>query len=349
MKILMLGVYNIEDYSRGRVLYKGLKLNNVETNIFTPKKNKYFQIIKRILKKDFDFLIVTGKIVLFYSWLLKPIHRKKIIFDVFISDYENLVIDRKIIKEKSMKSKLLKFIDKMSCKLADHCILDTQEHISYFCSEFKLKNKKFSVVYVGADDEIFYPKEDIKKDKFIVEFHGTFIPLQGVEYIVKAAKILEKENIQFKIIGSGQEHKKIKELYKDLKLNNIEFTDKNISLEELAKEINKANICLGIFGESIKTNNVIPNKAFETIATKKPLITSETKAIKEIFIDKENCLLCKPHNEKDLADKILILKNDNKLREKIANNSYKKFKDKLDNKNIGKEVTKILGSFYNSK
>lgn len=344
MKILMLGVYNLEDYSRGRVLYKGLKLNNIDIDILNPKKNKYPNIIKRLLKKDYDILIVTGKIVLLCSWLLKIIHRKKIIFDVFISDYENLVLDRKVIKENSLKAKLLRYIDRTSCKLANHCILDTQEHIDYFCKEFKLKKEKFSVVYVGSDDEIFYPRENKKNEKFLVQFNGTFIPLQGIEYIVKAAKILEKENIQFKIIGTGQEHKKIKELYKKLGLNNIEFTDKYIPLKEYAEETNKADICLGIFGDSIKTNNVIPNKAFETIATKKPLITSETVAIKEIFTDKENCLFCKPHDETDLANKILLLKNDKKLREKIASNGYKLFKERFDNKNIGKEIVNKINS-----
>jgi len=72
------------------------------------------------------------------------------------------------------------------------------------------------------------------------------------------------------------------------------------------------------------------------------LITSETVAIKEIFTDKENCLLCNPHDEVDLASKILLLKNDKKLREKIANRSYKLFKEKFDNKNIGKTFINIL-------
>ncbi|MBT7296718.1 hypothetical protein HN836_03605, partial [Candidatus Woesearchaeota archaeon] len=132
MKVLMLGNYNINNYSRGRIIYEGLKENHIPTKIYLPNKKRYFKLAKKILRKDFGILIVTGKFVLMLSWLLKPIHRKKIIFDVFISDYENLVIDRKIVNPRSVKAKILYLGDKIACKLADHNILDTKEHIEYF-------------------------------------------------------------------------------------------------------------------------------------------------------------------------------------------------------------------------
>jgi glycosyltransferase involved in cell wall biosynthesis len=341
MKILMLGNYDINNYSRGRILYEGLKENNIFTNIYLPKKNRYLRLAKRILKKDFDKLLVTGKFVLALSWILKPFHRKKIIFDVFISDYENLVVDRKVINPKSIKAKFLYLGDKIACKLADYNILDTKEHIEYFHKKFNLKKSKFSQIYIGSDSKIFKPQNKTSKI-FTVEFHGTFIPLQGIEYIIKAAKILEKESIQFRILGTGQEHKKIIKLKEDLNLKNIYFSNKNVSLKELSEEINSGDVCLGIFGKSIKTQNVIPNKAFEIVACKKPLITSETPAIKELFKDKENCILCEAANEKDLAEKILLLKNNPKLKKNISENSYELFTNKLNKNKIVLPLIKII-------
>tara|TARA_Y100000310_G_C20684541_1_gene818124 strand:+ start:812 stop:1864 length:1053 start_codon:yes stop_codon:yes gene_type:complete len=345
MKVLMLGNYDINEYSRGRILYKGLKRNNVKTSIFLPINNKYFKLTKRILKKDYDVLLVTGKPVLFLSWLLKPFHRKKILFDMFISDYDNLVNDRKLIKKNSIKAKLLWLIDKYSCNLSDKIILDTNEHIKYFVKEFKINSKKFNRILVGADNDFFKPTKTKLDKGFVVEFHGTFIPLQGIEYIINAAKLLEEEDIKFRIIGIGQEHKRILKLAKNLKLRNIYFSNKNISLENLSKEINSADICLGIFGRSDKTQKVIPNKAFEIIACKKPLITSKTPAIKELFQNKKNCVLCKISDSDSLANSILYLKKDKKLREKISKEGYKLFKQETSIVQIGKDLKKSMEKY----
>ena len=348
MNVLMLGNYKIKNYSRGRILYKGLIKNNINASIFLPKKNRYLKLTKKILKKDYDILLVTGKPVLFLSWLLKPIHQKKIIFDMFISDYDNLINDRKLVKKNSIKAKILWLIDKYSCSLTDKIILDTNKHINYFVNEFKVEKKKFSKILIGGDNDFFKQTKTKQNKEFIVEFHGTFIPLQGINIILKSAKLLEKENIKFRIIGYGQEHSKILKLAKNLNLKNIYFSNKNIPLEDLAKEINFADICLGIFGDSEKTQKVIPNKAFEVIACKKPLITSETPAIRELFENKKNAILCEHSNQLSLAKSIMYLKNNKKLREEISKKGYNTFKNKCSIEQIGEKLKKVLIKTINS-
>jgi len=159
-----------------------------------------------------------------------------------------------------------------------------------------------------------------------LEFHGNYIPLQGVEYIIKAAKILEKyPDIKFKLIGNGQTYPKAKKLAEDLKVKNIEFISERVPYESIPAFINGADICLGIFGSGDKTQRVIPNKLYEAVAMKKAVITGDTPGIKEIFTDQKDIMLCRVADEKDLAEKILILKNNPELKEKIALNGYQTF------------------------
>ncbi|MEM2956636.1 MAG: glycosyltransferase family 4 protein [Candidatus Pacearchaeota archaeon] len=339
----MLGHYSLEEYSRGRILYKGLKKNNVDVQIFLPKgKFKYFKIAKRILKKNYDVIIATGVTTLFVVKVITKIFniKKQIIFDAFISNYDTLVFDRKLVKKDSLKAKLLWLFDKYSCELADKAIVDTHEDREYFINEFSLKKEKFYVIPIGADDELFYPMEKNKREEdkeFNVTFVGNFIPLQGVEHIVKAAKFLENENIKFNLIGSGQTFNEMQKLSQKLGVRNIKFLGFK-PIEKIPSFIANADICLGIFGITDKAKRVIPNKVYEAIAMKKPLITGNTPAIRRFFRDKENCILCEIGNPTAIANAILLLKNNPNLREKIAEEGYKLFKENFCNDVIGKKL-----------
>ncbi|MEM4282389.1 MAG: glycosyltransferase family 4 protein [Candidatus Woesearchaeota archaeon] len=342
----MLGIYDFEKYPRGRVLYKGLKKNGILVDLFLPKGPgllKYAKIARRILSIDYDYLLVTGKISLMIAVLLKPIHRKPIIFDAFISDYDTLVIDRKLVRKGSIKAQFLWWGDKLSCTLADLVILDTQEHIDYFVSEFGLPKEKFKAILIGADDDIFVPMKRMQKSKkFVVLFHGTFIPLQGIEHIIKAAKLLEKdEDILFELVGDGQTFSAARALANELKVKNVVFRGM-MQIQEIPKRISNADVCLGIFGTTPKAYRVIPNKFYEAIAMGKPVITADTPAIRRIFKNGENCLLCEAGSAHSLAKAVVLLKKNPLLRKKIANAAIAKFKKECSPKVIGQNLINCI-------
>ena len=344
MKILMIGNYELEKYARGRIIYKGLKKNgaNVEIVLGNPAK-----IAKRLLNFDFDIIIASGKPILWAAFLLKPLHKKKIIFDAFISDYDNLVIDRKIVKNPIL-SRLLWFGDKYSCAVSDKVILDTNEHIKYFCQEFGLNRQKFDRVFIGADGDILKIKEEEGRENrrlFEVLFYGTYIPVHGIDYILKAAAILESKDsdIEFTLIGNGQTYNEMIKLNEQLQNKNCRFID-FINQEELLQRIYYCNVCLGIFGSTPRAKRAIPNKVFDAISMKKPVISSKTAATTELFKDKINILYSKIADEEDLAEKILLLKSNNQLINSISENGYRLFLNKLDPKSIGKVVLIIINT-----
>lgn len=177
---------------------------------------------------------------------------------------------------------------------------------------------------------------------FHILFWGNFIPLQGVEYIIRAAKILENDkNIIFTLIGSGQTFNQVKKEADNLKVRNVRFLGK-LPVEELPPFISKADVCLGIFSDTDKAQRVIPNKVYEAIAMAKPVITGDTPAIRELFTDRENILLCQTASPNDLAEKILELKSDPELREKIARGGYDKFRENATPFTLGAEIFKLI-------
>ena len=359
--VLFIGNYD-KSYNRNAIFIKGMKRNNIfvyEFNIRTYNILKNILIILRNLRKikdiDFDLILLHSPTImqLFFAKYLSLTKRTPLIHDIFISKLQTFYYDRKVFDNK----KILKFfywifyyvLDLFECVIPDIILLDTYNHIKFFHEKFNTPIKKFRRVLVGAQDDIFYPS-DLEKthdDNFIVGFWGTFIPVHGIEFIIKAAKILEKEDqINFVLIGEGQTYSKCKELVEKLEVSSISFDPRNFfknnQLHLLVRLISEFDIGLGIFGESDKVFQVIPTKIYEGIAMKIPMITCESPAIKELFNNYENILLCKSSDPESLADAILELKNNIKLRERIKQNGYVLFKENCSIDIIGKRLITVF-------
>ncbi|WP_340817892.1 glycosyltransferase family 4 protein [Methanolobus sp. WCC4] len=321
------------DYTRNEVVVQSLKENYDVIEISSNGKSYMFRLPNVVIRyllnfKKYDILFVG-----FYGQLLVPIvrlfSRKPIIFDAFISTYDTLCFDRKKFKPNSIIGRITYYIDKLSCSLADKIILDTNAHIDYFIDTFGLSKNKFQRIFVGANEEIFYPRQiENDSDKFIVFYYGTFLPLQGIEYLVRAAKLLENEDdIKFIVVGSGMETDKIIRLSNELQNKNIEFIDW-IPYQELPLKIAEADVCLGgHFSNVDKAKRVIAGKTFQFIAMKKPVIVGDNPANWEIFEHGIDAFFVEMASAEALADAILVLKKDDELRTEMAINANNTFRE----------------------
>lgn len=347
LRVLCFGSYNPR-YPRSRVIIKGLTKNNVkviECNYQSKTWLKYLGLFKKY-KSDYDVTIVChpGHLDVPLAKVLTTLSIKPLVFDAFISLYDTNVFDRKLVKEGSIKSKFYFYADKLACILSDLILLDTKEHIKYFYKTFGIEKERFRRVFIGADDDVFYPRKiQREEDSFVVAFHGTFIPLQGIQYIVKAARLLEdKKDIKFEVLGGGQTYPRIIALCKRLNVKNILFK-KPVKYEEVPNFVARGDVCLGIFGDTAKARRVISNKVFEILAMRKPLVTGDTPAIKESgLINRKHALLVEMAKPKAIANAILELKANEKLRRSIAKNGYALFRENFTPKVIGATLKKTL-------
>lgn len=354
MTVCFFGNYQ-KDYPRNHVIAGGLRKNGINIiECHTRKRGiqKYISLYRkhRTVKRQYDILHVafSGHTLI---WFAKLITRKPVVFDAFVSLYLTNVEDRKTVSQKSFRARYFAFLDWLSCRMADRVLLDTDAQIEYFVRRYGISKEKFVKVYVGAKEDIFFPKMIQRSDNtFIVHWHGYIVPFYSLETILLAANILKDDkDIRFHLVTRfNGKYYEILETAKKLHLDNVEFFPET-TYEKISEYINRADLCLGIFGKNQKAGLVIPNKIFEAIACAKPVITSRQKAVEEVFEDQKNILFTNPEDPKDLAEKIRFMKNNPAFAESIGRNAHELFQDRFISKNVVKNLIPFLGRMFYKK
>jgi glycosyltransferase involved in cell wall biosynthesis len=243
-----------------------------------------------------------GQLDVLVIWPFAKWRRVPVVWDAFLSLYDTVVCDRKIINAKHPFAYLLFLLEYFACRAATHIVLDTSAHGNYFANIFKLKQEKIDKVFVGAEEDAFandcgctvaydrgrtaasgnHHAHLSSPNTFTILFYGQFIPLHGVDIVVKAAKLTNAKDFRWVIIGKGQESGKIDALCEKIKPANL-MRLPWVPYEELLAWINRADVGLGIFGATEKAQRVIPNKVFQLLMAGCPLITGDTPAARELI------------------------------------------------------------------
>ncbi len=270
---------------------------------------------------DVIFVPFLGHYLLPLAWKLARRKKIPIVFDAFLSLYDTEVKDRRRVSAFNPWAWILWMTDWLCCRLATVILLDTEEHKQYFVRTFGADPKKILVLPIGCRTDIFRPLPDNRSANhpFTVTFHGTFIPLQGVDTILRAAKILEDrgEVIQVDLIGRGQTWPAMKALAEKLRVRSVAFLPA-MTMEMIAHKVAQSDICLGIFGTTDKAKRVIPNKAYEILQCARPLVTARTPASERVLKNGETAVLVEPGTPHVLANAIAMLKSDPSLRRHLG-------------------------------
>ena len=270
-------------------------------------------IMRYLFAPKHDVVVISylGHFDILLVWFFAKLRRKKIVWDAFLSLYNTVVEDRKLVSKNSLTAKALYALEWLACRAADTIILDTHAHGEYFATTYSLPREKVRTVFVGAELEKFPSiehKGDGQKKQLDVLFYGQFIPLHGISVIHEAALLLKDEDINWTIIGEGQMADSFANALEKKPLNKLNWI-RWVQYEELVAQIHNADICLGIFGDTEKASRVIPNKVFQILSAGAPLVTMDSPAIREIFNEaRSGVKLCEAGNAVDLADKILQMK-----------------------------------------
>lgn len=299
-------------YSRTRNVIKALEAAGFELSVLAPagrSKLHQPQLLWQFLRQSGEFDVV---LVGFYGQLLMPFVRafsqKPIVFDVYAATYGTMVDDRLQAKRGSLLARLFWLADHLAMSKADRIILDSDSQIAHFAARYRVDAHKFRRVFLCSDDSVVYPRETAaSSSRLLVHFHGEYAPFHGVDVILRAAKLLEGQPIDFQLIGSGITYERDRALAAELGLTSVRFID-SVPYAELAEHMSRADVCLGIFGKNPRADREFTNKVVEAMAVGKALVTRRNPTVSELLTDGESALLVAPGDPRALADALLRLR-----------------------------------------
>ena len=344
--ILYFGAYS-HGNPRNAIVIKGLRQNGYAVTECRVRPGflpwMYARLLFHFVRMwpKFSVMIVGfpgAEVMLLARWLT----RKPIIFDAFSSSYLTNIIDRRSWKSGSFRARWYRLLDGWSCRLADAVLLDTNAQIDYFVREFGLSRNKFFRIFIGTDADVFHPLEGEKnRSSFRVHFHGTYIPLHGIEHIIDAVPELLAQSVELDIAGDGKSKPQILARAAVLGVaDRIRFYG-DTTHEELVRLMANVDVCLGIFGDSEKARLVIPNKIYEYAAVKKPVITLDTPAMRELF-DERSMVLIPDAKPVTISNAVRRLASDPALRARLAERAYQIVLQNATPVHIGHQVAEII-------
>lgn len=272
----------------------------------------------------------------------------KVYADAFISIYDTVVEDRRLISPQNPFARLLHAVERRAYQGATVIFADTELNARYLASTFKIEADKIVALPLSINEDVYKASPYIAADRTCnVLFVGTFVPLQGAEVIARAIALLRSHKyIRFRLIGNGQTAEEVAAILDSASCTNILWERSWQSASALAKEIQQSDICLGIFGSSKKTQRVWPLKNYAYMAIGRAMITADTcaaRAMLEKSGDKP-FLTVQPGQPEELARAIVELADNPERRSRYAEASRLYYEKYLANAVSLQKLLNVLSS-----
>lgn len=223
--------------------------------------------------------------------------------------------------------KLIILLEQLSLKYANAALTVNNSLRARFVQR-GARIEKIHVVRNVPNSE-FKPEapEQTTEDGFTLMTHGMIEKRYGQEVIMRALPLIRNkiEKLRLIIAGYGQSEENLRKLAEEVGCFDIVTFTGLVSLSRIRELIAGAHIGLVPLLRSPFSELCQPNKLFEYIACKKPVIASRLGAIEESFDD--SCVMFfEPGNHEDLARCIMDLYQHPLKRRHLVENAYKRFK-----------------------
>lgn len=203
------------------------------------------------------------------------------------------------------------------------------------------------LVYHGCNPSNLVVTRDgrLKKPSKIFIFSiARLVEKKGINYLIKAAKILEDSGTKHKIFvaGGGPLYEELDKQIEDLKLWDNFVLLGPTKFDNIKAYLDLADLfVLPSIKDSNGDSDGVPNTLIEAALAKVPIVTTDAGSIGD-FLDETNATIVPQKDSQALASGMEKVLGNNKLRDSLTEKAYQKALDMFDeDKNVG-ELEEIL-------
>lgn len=293
--------------------------NKKISSFFDPEKYlallSWIELLIKAFFADVIYLPPMASRFIISAVITKRLLRKKLIVEMYISLYDTLIRDRKIDDHSSRQANAWYKKDVLALKHSDFIIHTAFHELSYWETFLNVDINKSKVFVSPIFSSQIFPSQTelISNNTLKICWWGTFIPLHGLKNIIYAMKILKEKKIQFECTLFGVKEPPFSDycsLICDWELDShvslrsdLSFSDG--SLPDYLRQ--NCELALGVFGNTEKARNIVPNKLVESLSMGIPSLTMNSPALKEFFDPDNDLWTCEPYPE-SIAEFILKIK-----------------------------------------
>jgi glycosyltransferase involved in cell wall biosynthesis len=263
------------------------------------------------LKKRYDLIqIHTMPDFLVFTAFIPKLFGAKVILDV-----HDLMPELYMCKFRSGPRHfivwLITWIERWSIGYADKAIAVHVPHRNALVGHGNAQ-QKFAVLLNVPDTRIFHRNGGREEDgKFRLIYHGTVARRHGLEVALRAVSTVKRSipNLEFLVIGGGDDLGRIKRLTEELGLGDCVRFLGTMPTDQLPHHLRRADVGVVPILYDAFTRYMLPLKLLEYVGMGIPCVVSETETIRTYF-NPGMVRFCRPGDERELADGILELYRD---------------------------------------
>lgn len=213
--------------------------------------------------------------------------------------------------------------DQRHFQRCDYVSAVSKYSLEYVQTHFDLPDiKQWTVIYNPIEDSFLKKSDSVNNDDIL--FIGKLTETKGCYSLVKAFNICAEQldSLHLRLAGKGDEDK-VKEVIDPRFIDRVHFLG-YCDRERIKKEIDSCSFaCIPTYFENF---SMVP---LEIMARRKTVIYTSRTSGNEIINDGYDGFTVEPDNYNQIAEKILLLATDHKLRDDFSCRAFKKIKEKF--------------------
>jgi len=259
-------------------------------------------------------------------------------------------IDTGVVKNKLL-IKIMFWMEKISYKKAAYINVLTPAFLEILTTNKNVPKEKIWMIPNAADLDVIQPRGVDKalrekhdwNNKFVGLYCGAHGRANHLWQLIEAAKLLRNEpDFLIACIGNGMEKDALIQKATEEKLSNIQFLPP-VTKRQISDYFNSCDVSLIVLKKVDTFKTVYPNKMFDSMSAKKPIILAIDGVARKLVVDDAQCgLFAEPENAQDIVDKFRFYKDNPYIARKHGENGYKYVCEYYDRRKLALKYLRLI-------